>query len=75
MSRTPVVVTRVSSVVEAQLIVGMLESNGVRAAVSADDVGGFEPQFQMSQGVRVLVAEDDEERARHLLDASTSDVD
>ena len=52
--------------IEAELIVGMLRSNGLRAAVSADDAGGAEPQLQL-QGVRVLVASADEAAARQLL--------
>jgi hypothetical protein len=38
----------------------------VRAAVSADDAGGQDPQLQV-QGVRVLVAPSDEATARQLL--------
>jgi uncharacterized membrane protein len=60
----PVVV--VGSRAEADLIVGMLRSNGLSAAVSADDAGGQEPQLQL-QGVRVLVAPADEASARQLL--------
>ena len=56
----------VASRTEAELIVGMLRSNGLRAAVSADDAGGVEPQLQL-QGVRVLVAAPDEAAARQLL--------
>src|SRR5262249_62053445 len=44
----------------------MLRSYGLRAAVSADDAGGQEPQLQL-QGVRVLVAPDDEATARQLI--------
>jgi hypothetical protein len=56
----------VASRVEAELIAGMLHSNGLRAVVSADDAGGQEPQLQI-QGVRVLVAPSDEASARRLL--------
>jgi hypothetical protein len=62
----PVPVTVVGSRIEAELIVGLLRSNGLRAAVSADDAGGQEPQLQL-QGVRVLVAPSDEASARRLL--------
>jgi hypothetical protein len=62
-----VVVARVPSAVEAQIIVGMLESHGIVAAASADDAGGLEPQLQLTQGVRVLVAADDAPRARGLV--------
>lgn len=60
-------VARVSSLVEAQLIVGMLAANGIAAATSADDAAGFDPQLQLTQGVRVLVAAEDESRARMLI--------
>jgi hypothetical protein len=56
----------VASRTEADLIVGLLRSNGLTAAVSADDAGGQEPQLQI-QGVRVLVAPADEASARRLI--------
>ena len=57
----------VGSRTEAELIVGMLRNNGIKAAMSADDMGGFEPQLQMSSGVRVQVPEADAGRARKLI--------
>jgi hypothetical protein len=45
----------------------MLDANGIVAVVSSDDAGGIEPQLQVTQGVRVLVAPEDAERARALL--------
>jgi Putative prokaryotic signal transducing protein len=57
----------VTSRTEAELIAGLLRNNDLRAAVSADDAGGQEPQLQ-AQGVRVLVAASDEAAARRLLD-------
>ena len=63
----------VPSRTEAELIVGLLRSNGLRAAVSADDAGGQDPQLQI-QGVRVLVAPADATSARRLLtDTETAD--
>jgi hypothetical protein len=64
---TPVVVARVPSLVEAQLVVGMLESSGIAAATSSDDAGGFDPQLQLTQGVRILVSSVNEARARQLI--------
>lgn len=55
-----------SSRIEAELIVGLLRTNGLRAAVSADDAGGQDPQLQL-EGVRVLVAPSDEDAARQIL--------
>ena len=66
MDGAPVPVAVVGSRTEAELIVGMLRSNGLRAVVSADDAGGVEPQLQL-QGVRVLVAASDEAAARQLI--------
>lgn len=60
----------VASRTEAQLIVGLLRSHGLTAALAADDVGGQEPQLQL-HGVRVLVARSDEAPARRLLTAAT----
>jgi hypothetical protein len=65
---TTVPVAIVASRTEAELIVGMLRNNDLRAAVSADDAGGLEPQLQ-AQGVRVLVALADAAAARRLLAA------
>jgi hypothetical protein len=56
----------VSSRTEAELIAGLLRSNGLRAAVSADDAGGQDPQLQL-EGVRVLVTPSDETAARRIL--------
>jgi formate dehydrogenase assembly factor FdhD len=56
----------VTSRTEAELVAGLLRSNGLRAAVSADDAGGQDPQLQL-EGVRVLVAPSDEAAARRIL--------
>lgn len=66
MAGTTVTVAVVASRAEADLIVGLLLSNGVRAAVSADDAGGLDPQLQVD-GVRVRVAPADEAVARQIL--------
>ena len=66
MDGAPVTVTVLGSRIEAELIVGLLRSHGLTAALSADDAGGQEPQLQL-QGVRVLVASADEASARRLL--------
>ena len=66
MNTSYVPVAVVTSRTEAELIAGMLRSNGLRADVSADDAGGQDPQLQML-GVRVMVAPADEAAARQLL--------
>jgi len=67
-SGAPVLLAVVGSRVEADLLVGLLVSQGLRAAVVTDDAGGQEPQLQLQGGARVLVAADDEAAARRLLD-------
>ncbi len=66
MDSAPVTVAIVRSRIEAELAVGLLRSSGLRATYIADDVGGQEPQLQQD-GVRVLVAPDDEAAARQIL--------
>jgi hypothetical protein len=62
-----VTVAVVGSRTEAELIVGMLRSHGIKAAVSTDDAGGWEPQLQIGSGVQVLVPAGDAGRARALI--------
>jgi predicted Fe-Mo cluster-binding NifX family protein len=69
MRAAPVSVAVVSSRAEADLIVGLLRSHGLRAAVATDDAGGQYPQLQQD-GVRVLVAPSDEAEAQALLAGS-----
>jgi hypothetical protein len=66
----PVAVAIVGSRAEADLIVGLLVSHGLRAAVATDDAGGQQPQWDL-EGVRVLVPSSDEALARRLLAASS----
>ena len=73
MDSAPVPVAVVGSRIEADLIVGLLVSHGLRAAVVTDDAGGQEPQWQLQGGVRVLVPATDAAAARQLL-AGTDDV-
>jgi hypothetical protein len=61
-----------SSRIEAELLVGLLRSNGLTAVVSADDAGGLEPPLQI-QGVRVLVTRSEEALARQVLAAVADD--
>ena len=69
MDTARVTVAVVASRTEAELIAGLLRSNGLSADVSADDAAGLDPQLQL-QGVRVLVASADETAARRLLAAA-----
>ena len=61
-----VVLTVVPSRVVADLVVGLLADNGIRAFAAVDDLGGMQPSLQML-GVRVLVAIEDLAEAQALL--------
>ena len=74
MDGSTVSVAVVASRTEAELIVGLLRSHGLSAAVSADDAAGQYPQMQMD-GVRVLVAPADEASARRLLAAADGNLE
>jgi hypothetical protein len=63
----------VTSRTEADLIVGLLESHGLTAAVLADDAGGQYPQLQQD-GVHIMVAPSDEASARRLLAEADADA-
>ncbi len=73
MTSAPVSVAVVSSRMEADLIVGLLRSHGLRAAAVTDDAGGQEPQWQLN-GVRVLAPVADEQTALELLTTVPEEV-
>ncbi len=53
--------------IEAAVACNLLESNGIQAAVFADDAGGMYPPF--GPGVRLMVRQEDADRARAILDS------
>ena len=69
MDGAPVSVAVVDSRTEADLIVGLLRSHGLRADRVTDDAGGQYPRLQL-EGISVLVAASDEAVARRLLAAT-----
>jgi hypothetical protein len=62
-----VVVERFSTRLEAEMAAGLLEAEGIQAFVSADDAGGAYPPLQYVRGVRLIVFQEDEIRAREIL--------
>ena len=52
---------------EAEIVVGLLESEGIEASISADDAGGVYPSFEFTGGAQVLVDESDAKAAREAL--------
>ena len=62
-----VVLEKFSSRMEAQMAAGLLEAEGINTFISADDAGGIYPPLQFFLGVRLIVAPEDERRAREIL--------
>ena len=52
---------------EAELAKGFLSVHGINAVVSGDDYGGIQPGLSFSTGVKLLVKEEDAEKAKGIL--------
>jgi hypothetical protein len=57
----------------AALAASVLEVEGIESFILADDAGGSYPMLQFLRGVKLLVAPDDEERAREILAAEAAE--
>jgi hypothetical protein len=55
---------------EADVVISMLETNGIRATADYGDGGGWLPHVALYQGARVLVLDDDLEAAQVLLETA-----
>lgn len=64
-----VVVRRFMSEAEADLAKAILAANGIEASVLRDDAGGMLPSMSLMSEIRLVVAPDDAEAAREVLDA------
>lgn len=58
--------------IEAEIAKGRLAEYEIQAEITKDDCGGMMPNLQFSEGVRLLVAADDEEKARTVLESKFS---
>ena len=56
-----------NSEIEAEVSRARLEASGIEAIVAKDDAGGMRPHLQLSQGVRLLVSQEDVDVAREIL--------
>jgi hypothetical protein len=56
-----------NSRIDAELAKSLLESNGIKTMVSADDVGGMYPAASVYWGVKLFVNEKDFEIANNLI--------
>lgn len=67
MSEDQVVLRVFSNEIEAEMSQQVLQQSGVKAFVFKDDVGGMEPQLQLTAGVRLVVNRTDADRAHEIL--------
>ena len=63
-----IVLRTLSSQIEADIIVGLLKSNGIYSFSTADDCGGVQSFMNSSIGVKVWVKEVDFEKALFYLE-------
>jgi leucyl aminopeptidase (aminopeptidase T) len=61
-----VAIGRYATRAEAEIVTGLLESEGISASIAADDAGGAYP-FVLSGGAEVLVDDSDADAAREAL--------
>lgn len=54
--------------IEADVAKSFLESEGITTLIRADDQGGMMPQMAFTEGVKLLVKQEDAEKAQELLD-------
>ena len=59
----------------AEAAVSLLRSEGIEAAISADDAGGELPNLDLGRGIRVFVNTENAEFAKALLEQGPEDPD
>lgn len=69
---TRVEIARFSDDLSAQLVASRLRASGIEPTLISDDAGSTYPSLQMVRGVRVLVAQEDEEEALEILEEGES---
>ncbi|MEO8166672.1 MAG: DUF2007 domain-containing protein [bacterium] len=67
MEENKVVVGEYENEIDAEIAKGHLESSGITAFIIKDDGGGMFPSLQNSDGVRLVVAESQKEKAGKIL--------
>lgn len=67
MSEEVVVLRMFTNEIEARMAQQVLHESSVTSFVFKDDVGGMEPQLQLTGGVRLTVNRSDVERAHEIL--------
>lgn len=69
MEEKQVTVGEYENEIDAEIAKGRLEASGIPASIIKDDGGGMLPSLQNTQGVQLLVAETQREKAKKILQA------
>jgi hypothetical protein len=67
MEEEQVVIGKYKNEIDAEIAKGHLESSGIPASIIKDDGGGMFPSLQNAEGVQLLVAVTQMEKARNIL--------
>ena len=60
---------------EAELALGAIRAAGIEAILRTDDAGGLRPALSWSNGVELVVRDDDAEEAAEILDGEAKRVE
>jgi hypothetical protein len=71
MRKKQVVVGEYETEIDAEIARGHLEASGVSASIMKDDGGGMLPSLQNAEGVQLIVAENQSEKAKKILQAKS----
>jgi hypothetical protein len=72
MDEKQVVVGEYENEIDAEIAKGHLEASGIPAYIIKDDGGSMLPSLQNAEGVQLVVAETQREKARKILQAKSS---
>jgi hypothetical protein len=67
MEQRRIVVAEFENILEAEFAKAQLEAAGIDVSLSKDDVGGMMPSLQQTEGVQLLVWENELEEAQEIL--------
>lgn len=67
MKHEQVVVGEFINEIDAEIAKGHLESEGIKASIIKNNVGGMFPSLQYTEGVQLSVDESQEEKARTII--------
>jgi hypothetical protein len=74
MSDQSAVIKVFSNEMDAAIAQQVLLRSGIKAFIFKDDAGGMEPQLQLTGGVRLVVSEENAERAYQIIQTFDNSV-